>query len=159
MLNDNTLKSELMNIYNEHNYCNGNYIFVVYDRHTDTYKAIDIKHTNIEPVVQLNKASRGYGARLRYRQTEETVIWLLQRAIEVYTIATGEEFRNYADTILNRGERAEYFVYRYHGQTWTRNNVPFYKGADITDIEGIPWQIKSHDATIITESTARRLQG
>ena len=59
----NTLKRYLMDTYNYNNYCKGNYIFVVYDKHSDTYKAIFLKGENIAPIVELSQASRGKGAR------------------------------------------------------------------------------------------------
>lgn len=159
MLNNNTLKRYLMDTYNFNNYCKGNYIFVVYDKHTDTYKAIFLKGENIAPIVELSQASRGKGARLRYRQTVDRVLWLIDHATRIENLVCGEVFREYADILPNRGERAEFFIYKeYADINYKRNNTPFYKGADIT-LSGIPYQIKYHDATVITQSTADRLNG
>lgn len=159
MLNNNTLKRYLMDTYNVNDYCKGNYIFVVYDKHTDIYKAIFLKGENIAPIVELSQASRGKGARLRYRQTIDRVLWLLDHAYRVETLVNGEMFREYANILPNRGERAEYFTYqKYSDIDYHRNNIPFYEGADIV-LTGIPYQIKYHDATIITQSTADRLNG
>lgn len=155
----NTIKRYLMNTYNFNNYCKGNYIFIVYDKHSDTYKAIFLKNENIAPIVELSQASRGKGARLRYRQTSERVLWLIDHATRVENLASGEMFREYADILPNRGERAEFFIFqKYSDLDYKRNNIPFYKGADIT-LSGIPYQIKYHDATIITQSTADKLNG
>ena len=159
MLNNNVIKKYLMDTYNTNDYCKGNYIFVVYDKHTDTYKAIFLKNENIAPIVELSQASRGKGARLRYRQTTNRVLWLLDRAYRVDTLVCGEVFRNYADILPNRGERVEYFIFmKYSDIDYHRSNTPFYKGADIV-LTGIPYQIKYHDATIITQMTADKLNG
>lgn len=159
MLANNTLKRYLMDTYNYNNYCKGNYIFVVYDKHGDTYKAIFLRNENIAPIVELSQSSKGAGARLRYRQTIDRVLWLLDHATRVENIVSGKMFREYANILPNRGERAEYFVYEnYCDIDYRRNNTPFYKGADIV-LNGIPYQIKFHDATIITQSTADRLNG
>lgn len=155
----NTVKRYLMDTYNYNNYCKGNYIFVVYDKHSDTYKAIFLKGENIAPIVELSQASRGKGARLRYRQTSERVLWLIDHAARVENLVRGEVFREYADILPNRGERAEYFIYKeYSDINYRRNNTPFYSGADIV-LSGTPYQIKYHDATIITQSTADKLNG
>lgn len=159
MLANNTLKRYLMDTYNYNNYCKGNYIFVVYDKHGDMYKAIFLRNESIMPIVELSQASRGKGARLRYRQTIDRVLWLLDHAYRVENLVNGRVFRDYANKLPNRGERAEYFVYQsYSDFDYHRNNTPFYEGADIT-ITGIPYQIKYHDATIITQSTADKLNG
>lgn len=159
MLNNNTLKRYLMGTYNVNDYCKGNYIFVVYDKHTDIYKAIFLKGENITPIVELSQASRGKGARLRYRQTIDRVLWLIDHAHRIDTLVCGQAFRDYANILPNRGERAEYFIYeKYSDIDYRRNNIPFYEGADIV-LTGIPYQIKYHDATIITQSTADRLNG
>lgn len=159
MLDDNALKKYLMDTYNANNYCKGNYIFVVYDKHSDTYRAIFLRNENIMPIVELSQASRGKGARLRYRQTTDRIVWLLDHAYRVDTLVCGQMFRDYANILLNRGERAEYFVCKkYSDIDYHRNNVPFYEGADII-ITGIPYQIKFHDATVITQLTADKLNG
>lgn len=159
MLNNNATKKYLMDTYNFNNYCKGNYIFVVYDKHSDSYKAIFLRNENIAPIVELSQASRGKGARLRYRQTIDRILWLLDHAYRVETLVNGKMFREYANILPNRGERAEYFVYQsYSDIDYRRNNIPFYEGADIV-LTGIPYQIKYHDATIITQSTADRLNG
>lgn len=159
MKNPNTMKRYLMDTYNYNNYCKGNYIFVVYDKHSDNYMAIFLKNENIAPIVELSQASRGKGARLRYRQTSERVLWLLDHAVRVEKLVRGEMFREYANILPNRGERAEFFIYReYADINYKRNNTSFYKGADIV-LSGTPYQIKYHDATIITQSTADKLNG
>ena len=159
MLNNNAIKTYLMDTYNTNDYCKGNYIFVVYDKHTDSYKAIFLKGENIAPIVELSQASRGKGARLRYRQTTDRVLWLIDHAYHVDTLVCGQVFRDYADMLPNRGERVEYFTYqKYSDIDYHRNNTPFYKGADIV-LNGIPYQIKYHDATIITQITADKLNG
>lgn len=159
MLNNNTVKRYLMDTYNYNNYCKGNYIFVVYDKHSDTYKAIFLKNENIAPIVELSQASRGKGARLRYRQTADRVLWLLDHSARVENLVNGEMFRDYANTLPNRGERAEYFIYeKYADIDYKRNNTPFFKGADII-LNGTPYQIKFHDATVITQATADKLNG
>lgn len=157
MKNNNEIKRYLMDTYNEHNYCKGNYIFVVYDNHTDTYRAIFLRNENIAPIVSISQASRGNGARLRYRQTSDTILWLLEHCTREDILIDGQVFRDYASILPNRGERAEYCIFeKYSDIDYCRNNTPFYKGADIT-LSGIPYQIKFHDATIITQATADRL--
>lgn len=159
MLNNNATKKYLMDTYNFNNYCKGNYIFVVYDKYGDTYKAIFLRNENIAPIVELSQASRGKGARLRYRQTIDRVSWLIDHAYHIDTLVYGQVFRDYANILPNRGERAEYFIYeKYSDIDYRRNNIPFYEGADIV-LTGIPYQIKYHDATVITQSTADRLNG
>lgn len=159
MLTNNAIKKYLMDTYNANNYCKGNYIFVVYDKHTDTYKAIFLKGENIMPIVELSQASRGKGARLRYRQTTDRVLWLIDHAYRIDTLVNGQAFRDYVNILPNRGERAEYFIYqKYSDIDYQRNNTPFYEGADIM-ITGIPYQIKFHDATVITQFTADKLNG
>lgn len=159
MLTNNALKRYLMDTYNANNYCKGNYIFVVYDKHSDSYKAIFLKGENIMPIVELSQSSRGKGARLRYRQTTDRVIWLLERAYRVDTLVNGQAFRDYVNILPNRGERAEYFIFqKYSNIDYHRSNVPFYEGADIV-LTGVPYQIKFHDATVITQLTADKLNG
>jgi hypothetical protein len=56
----------------------------------------------------------------------------------------------------NKGEIFEKLVTENFGQEWTKDNVPFTKGGDLT-VNGIAYQIKFEKATFTNEKTLARL--
>ncbi len=106
-------------------------------------------------VLKLDKASRGAGYSLRFKPTNAQKILLISKGAEV--VCSIEYFNEVvADTKYNKGEVFEKLVTEAHGQTWTKDSVPFTIDGDLT-VDGVAYQIKYQGATFTNEKTLTRL--
>lgn len=106
-------------------------------------------------VTCLDKASRGAGYALRFCPNAEQKVALLPYA----TLLCSETYFNevVADSKYNKGEIFEKMVTEYHGQVWTKDNIPFTEDGDIT-VDGIAYQIKFQKATFCNEKSIANLE-
>ena len=124
------------------------YIFGFTFRH-NVY-AVKADSSVLPSVLCLDKASRGAGYALRFCPTTAIKMALLKGA----EVLCSEQFFNeqVASCKYNRGEIFEKLVTESFGQTWKKDNVPFWKDGDVT-ANGIAYQVKFEKASFITEKT------
>ena len=147
-----TIFSKLISDYNKFSFTH-DYIFGF------TYKGIvySVKATSeILPfILTLDKASRGAGYALRFKPTNEQKLFLIARGARA--ICSTNVFDNMvAECVYNRGEVFEKIETEYAGQTWVKDNVPFYMDGDLT-VNGIAYQIKFEKATFTNEKQMVKL--
>ena len=101
-------------------------------------------------ILCLDKASRGAGYSLRFCPTKDIKVLLMNGA----KVLCSEKFftEQVEASIYNKGEIFEKLVTERAGQEWTKDNVPFDKGADLT-VDETPYSIKFEKATMFMEST------
>ena len=106
-------------------------------------------------ILKLDRASRGAGYALRFCPTTEQKLLLLAKGATA--LCTKEMFETLVEeSKYNKGEIFEKLVTENSGQEWTKDNVPFTKGGDLT-VNGIAYQIKFEKATFTNEKTLARL--
>ena len=147
-----TIFNTLISDYNKFSFTH-NYIFGF------TYKGIvySVKATSeiLPYILKLDKASRGAGYALRFKPTNEQKLFLIARGAKA--ICSTAVFDNMvAESVYNRGEVFEKIETEYAGQTWTKDNVPFYMDGDLT-VNGIAYQIKFEKATFTNEKQMMKL--
>lgn len=107
-------------------------------------------------ILTIDKASRGAGYSLRFKPTIAQKTLLLAKGA---TLICSKEYFNsvVASNCYNKGENFEKIVTEqiFH-QTWSKDNLPFTDGGDITD-GTTAYQIKFEKATFINEKTLARL--
>lgn len=148
-----TLKATMIKGYNEHSFTH-NYIFgfsykgIVYMTHATA----DV----LPYILKLDKASRGAGYALRFKPTNEQKTYLLARGAKA--ICSTNLFDDMvSNSIYNRGEIFEKLVTEEYGQTWVKDNVPFYMDGDLT-VKSTAYQIKFEKATFINEKQLMNLK-
>ena len=100
-------------------------------------------------VTKLDKASRGAGYALRFKPDTMQKLYLLAGKTEV--ICSAEKFDEIVKSSkYNRGEIFEKIITERFGQQWTKDHIPFDKGADLT-VNGVDYQIKFEKATFTNE--------
>lgn len=106
-------------------------------------------------ILCLDRASRGAGYSLRFCPTKDIKVLLMNGA----KVLCSEKFftEQVESSIYNRGEIFEKLVTESFGQEWTKDNVPFYEGADLT-ANGIAYQIKFEKATFANEKSLARIE-
>jgi len=146
-----TLFKMLIDAYNAVSYTH-NYIFGFEYKKVIYMATVD---SSVLPFVcKLDKASRGAGYSLRFCPNAEQKLFLLPSAKPV---CSADYFHQLvADSIYNNGEIFEMLVTESFGQVWTKDNVPFTKGADVVG-NGIPYQVKFQKATFCNEQSIRNL--
>ena len=109
----------------------------------------------LSSILTLDRASRGAGCSLRFCPTNDIKVALLPYS----EVLCSEKFFNeqIEASIYNKGEIFEKLVTESFGQEWTKDNVPFYEGADIT-ANGIAYQIKFEKATFANEKSLTRIE-
>lgn len=151
-MNTDLLKT-MSKIYQTRNACH-NYILgftfkgVVY--------AVVIGSDDIAQFMKLDKASRGKGYSLRFKPTVAQKMSLLKDSQAICSVEFFDE--TVATCIYNRGEVFEKFVTELNGQTWEKDNLPFWEGPDL-EVNGIGYQLKFEGATYMTESQMYKLMG
>lgn len=155
-MDNKALERYLKDTYIKYDFTEGHYIVVIKDD-DNLMKALFINRHFIE-YGTLDKASKGQGARIRYRQTKELTRLLKDIAQQSFTLCTYESFEILNKFIHNKGDTAECIVYNYFFMEWARNNEPFYKAGDII-VNDIPRQIKYSECSFITEALANKLNG
>lgn len=108
--------------------------------------------------IKLDQASSkcGGGYSIRFAPTEaEKEALILSGQCE---LICSEEFflATVASSKYNKGEIFEKLITERAGQVWEKDNVPFFKGADLT-VNGTAYSIKFQKATICTESTLNKI--
>ena len=100
-------------------------------------------------VAKLDRASRGAGCSLRFKPDTMQKLFLLSCKTEA--ICSEEAFEEAAKASkYNRGELFEKIMTERAGQVWTKDHIPFDKGADLI-VNGIAYQIKFEKATYTNE--------
>lgn len=106
-------------------------------------------------ICTLDKASRGAGYALRFCPNTQQKIALLPKAQLICSKKFFDEIVE--NSIYNKGEIFEKLVTEHFGQEWTKNNVPFTMGGDIT-IDNMAYQIKFEKATFCNEKSIANLE-
>lgn len=104
--------------------------------------------------IKLDRASskNGGGYCLRYQPTKAEKEALVESG-QAELICSKEWFDGFhACSSYNKGEDFERIITERAGQEWEKDNVPFFKGADLTTEEA-SYSIKFEKATICTETT------
>ena len=117
--------------------------------------AIELNADLLPSILCLDKASRGAGYSLRFCPTKDIKILLMNGA----KVLCSEKFfiEQVETSIYNRGEIFEKLVTEGFGQKWEKDNVPFWKGADVT-ANGIAYQVKFEKATFTNEKSLSRIE-
>lgn len=145
----NAMTVSLVNRYNSiaftHNYIMG-----------FTYKGnvYAVKQVGLSFGIKTDRASskNGGGYCLRYYPTADERRAIVESGT-AELICSKEWFDGYhAASHYNKGEDFERIITERAGQEWVKDNVPFFKGADLT-IDGVPYSIKFEKAMICMEST------
>lgn len=140
-----TLKKELINIYNEMAYTHHYMLGFIFNHmvYMITFDSIP------QNFIKLDKASRGAGMSLRFKPTVAQKMALIRLGAQVLCSEKFfmEEFNNCK---YNRGEVFEMIVAHKNGQDWKKDDTPFTKAGDLT-IDGIPYQLKFQLATFANE--------
>ena len=148
---NNDLLKTMSKIYQTKNACH-NYILgftfkgVVY--------AVVVNADDIAQFMKLDKASRGKGYSLRFKPTTAQKMSLIKDAMAICSVEFFDEA--VMTSIYNRGEIFEKFVTELNGQTWEKDNLPFWEGPDL-EVNGIGYQLKFEGATYMTESQMYKL--
>lgn len=109
--------------------------------------------------IKLDKQSskNGGGYSLRYKPTKKEKENIIKSGI-CKILCSEDYFKNVVENSkYNKGEIFEKMITEKYGQIWEKNNVPFYKGADLTT-DNIAYSIKFEKATICTENTLMKLK-
>ena len=102
--------------------------------------------------LNVEEASRNQGENLRLRLKKAHKAQLMKKA----PICLGSaDCLN--DSKYNKGEIFEKLVTEYYGQTWTKDNIPFYIQGDI-NINGEEVQIKLDSATLMNTKQIKNIK-
>lgn len=148
-----TIYASMIDKYNmlayTHNYIFGfEYKGVIYSVETNA----DI----LPMILTLDRASRGQGMCLRFKPTTSQKIFLLSQGAKA--LCSIKLFNDeVANSKYNRGEIFEKMVTESFGQTWEKDNVPFYAGADLYT-EKKSFQLKFEKASFTTEKTLMNIE-
>lgn len=124
-----------------------------------TYKKLvySYKGAGLSFGIVLDRASskNGGGYSIRFRPTKTEKEALISSG-QAELLGTEESFKEeIANSKYNAGEIFEKWVTEKAGQEWKKDNVPFYKGADLTTDRA--YSIKFQKATICTETTLNKI--
>ena len=147
-----TIFNSLIEDYNKHSFTH-EYVFGF------TYKGVvyAVKDTNkcLPYVLTLDKASRGAGYALRFKPNTEQKVYLLAKGAKA--ICSVELFKGMVEeSRYNNGEIFEKIITEMVGQTWVKDNIPFYMDGDVT-VDGVAYQIKFEKATFTNEKQMMKL--
>ena len=109
--------------------------------------------------IKLDKQSskNGGGYSLRYKPTKKEKENIIKSGI-CKILCSEDYFKNAVENSkYNKGEIFEKMITEKSGQVWEKDNIPFYKGADLT-INNIAYSIKFEKATICTENILNKLE-
>lgn len=147
-----TIFNSLIKDYNKHSFTH-EYIFGF--TYKGTVYAVETTNKCLPYILTLDKASRGAGYSLRFKPTNEQKLYLLSLGARV--ICSAELFNGILEnSIYNRGELFESIITEMAGQRWTKDNVPFYMGSDLST-DGHEYQIKFEKATFTNEKQMMKL--
>lgn len=112
-----------------------------------------IKVDEIMPrFLTVEEASRNQGENLRLRLRKKYREQLLRKG----AICLGSADCLVADK-YNKGELFEKAVTEYYGQTWVKDNIPFWVQGDIC-VNGVELQIKLDSATLMNTKQVKKLK-
>ena len=125
------------------------------------YKVIilNFKINNSKTNVKFDKQSskNGGGYSLRYKPTKKEKENIIKSGI-CKILCSEDYFKNAVENSkYNKGEIFEKMITEKSGQVWEKDNIPFYKGADLTT-NNIAYSIKFEKATICTENILNKLK-
>ena len=108
--------------------------------------------------IKLDKASskNGGGYSIRYNPTKAEKESLVLSGTAKMLCSKEFFTETKVNSKYNKGETFEKLITEKYGQTWFKDNVPFFKGADLTTDEKA-FSIKFEKATICTESTLNKI--
>ena len=110
-------------------------------------------------LAKLDTASRGGGKSLRFKPTKAEKLELVGNGFpicseehfeEIHKMLTPKYGKNYGNTF-------EYVAAEYYGQTWEKDFLSWYEGADL-EVDGVRYQLKFERATFTTEKQIARLK-
>lgn len=108
--------------------------------------------------IKLDRASSkcGGGYSIRYNPTKTEKKTLVESGVAkvLCTVAYFDDLK--ANSKYNKGEIFEKLITEKFGLEWEKDNVPFFKGADI-ETNGKAYSVKFEKATVCTESTLVKL--
>ena len=102
--------------------------------------------------LKVGQASRNRGEVLRLRMTKAQKESLMKK--NPICLGSAELLEN---DYYNRGEIFEKLITEYYGQTWEKDNIPFWEQGDI-NINGKEVQIKFNEASLINEGQIKKLK-
>lgn len=101
-------------------------------------------------VVEQASRNQGDNLRLRIRKAHKEMLLAESVCLGSADLLTGDKY--------NKGELFEKVVTEYYGQTWVKDNIPFYVQGDIR-INGVEIQIKLDGATLLNSKMMNKLLG
>lgn len=147
-----TLFNSMIQRYNEHSFTH-DYIFGF--EYKGNIYMVNADKSSLPYILTLDKASRGAGYSLRFKPTVTQKLYLLSLGAEI--LCSAVYFKDlYASNEYNKGENFEKLVTEFFGQTWEKDNVPFWEDGDIT-VNGYVYQIKFEKATFTNEKQLMKL--
>lgn len=110
-------------------------------------------------IAVLDTASRGAGKSLRFKPNKAEKLELVGNG---FPVCSEEYFEAICEKLTaeygkNYGNTFEYVVTEYYGQTWEKDTLPWYEGADL-EVDGIRYQLKFEKATFTTEKQIARMK-
>lgn len=140
------MKKTMIDFYNERSYTH-HYIFGV--SYKGTVYAVHAESDVLPYQLTLDRASRGANTALRFKPNNSQRLMLIAMGAQV-VCSTAEFEHLFKASKYNRGEIFEKLVTEMYGQTWEKDNVPFYEAGDI-EVDGVAYQIKYEKSTFLTE--------
>jgi len=144
---------DMLNRYNTlaytHNYILGfTYAGNIYMAYADA--------SELPALCTLDKASRGQGYAVRFSPNKGVKVALMTKATLLCSV---DYFSALVDsTIYNKGEIFEKLVTEKLGQVWEKDNIPFTMAGDVTDKQGVSYQIKFEKSTFTNEKILMKLE-
>ncbi len=147
-----TLLNTMIQRYSEHAFTH-EYIFGF--EYKGNIYMVHADKSSLPYILTLDKASRGAGYSLRFKPTVAQKLYLL--TLDTKVLCSTAYFKDlYASNEYNRGENFEKLVTEFFGQTWEKDNIPFWKDGDLT-VDGIAYQIKFEKATFTNEKQLMKM--
>lgn len=141
-------KATFIKTYRNYSAADGYILGFVYDKNLYMIRVNEI----MPRFLTVEEASRNQGENLRLRLRKKYREQLLRKG----AICLGS-----ADCLVaekyNKGELFEKVVTEYYGQTWEKDNIPFWVQGDIC-VDGVELQIKLDSATLMNTKQIARLK-
>lgn len=141
-------KANMIKTYRQYSAADNYILGFIYEKMLYMVRVAEImpRYLNVE------EASRNQGENLRLRLKKAHKAQLMKKA----PICLGSaDCLN--DSKYNKGEIFEKLVTEYYGQTWTKDNIPFYIQGDI-NINGEEVQIKLDSATLMNTKQIKNIK-
>jgi hypothetical protein len=142
-------KATFIKTYRNYSAADGYILGFVYDKNLYMIRVDEI----MPRFLTVEEASRNQGENLRLRLRKKYREQLLRKG----AICLGSADCLTADK-YNKGEIFEKVVTEYYGQTWVKDNIPFWIQGDIC-VNGVELQIKLDSATLMNTKQITRLKG